>query len=170
MLHTILSVLTTFSISYGDAVRAVCPHDGPHADTSALAMLADIERETGVADVMPGLLGAVWCIEGGLLHLRPIIGDGGRAIGPMQLWPTHRRACGLTAADAADLAKAARCWVQRIRDVLPKARRYCPRLDERGLWRVAEAAVSNHHEYQWSCKRGSAHWRLARRMRFSLDK
>jgi hypothetical protein len=164
MQYLILSLLFTSTPDYAAAARAACPHDGPHVDNTALAMLADVERDTGVADIKPGLLAAVWCVEAGLRHGRPIKGDGGRAIGPMQLWPTHRRVCGLSVADAHDLGKAARCWVRRIRDLLPKARKYCPHLDDYGLWRVAEAAVSNHHEYKWSCRRGSAHWRLAGRI------
>lgn len=82
------------------------------------------------------------------------------ALGPFQLWPQHRRACGLTDRDAHDLEAAARCYAARILRVLPRAAAKCPDAPER----TAEAAVANIAKYRWSCTAASKHWLLAERM------
>lgn len=82
------------------------------------------------------------------------------ALGPFQLWPQHRKACGLTDRDAHDLEAAARCYAARVLRVIPKAASKCPTAPER----TAEAAVANIARYRWSCSAASKHWLLAERM------
>ena len=123
--------------------------------------LVRLESTLGVTRWRPGLLGAIWCWEASFSTKRSVLGDETRAWGPFQLWPTHRRVCGLDFESAHNLEAAARCWVARVEDVLPKARAKCPDLDDGELYRVAEAAVSNHHRYQWDCSRGSRHWEIS---------
>lgn len=153
-----------------DAIREACPHDGPHVDVWALLGLVRLEDDWGVDLWRPGLLGAVWCVEGGLrLESRrggPIRGDVRDGVpmahGPMQLWPGTIAACGGVRADADDLWWSARCWVQRVSETQAKALSRCPDADP---WGVAEAAVSNVAKYQWRCAARSEHWRLAARAR-----
>jgi len=151
-----------------EAVRRACRHDGPHVDPWAVLRLVRLEETLGVTEWRPGLLGAVWCVEGGLrLEARrggPLRGDYRDGVpmahGPFQLWLSSRAACGGSAGAADDLEWSARCWVARVEATLPKARRACPRGN---AWMVAEAAVSNVRKYRWDCRRGSEHWRLAAR-------
>lgn len=147
-------------------LRAACRHDGPHVDPLDLLALIRLEEVLGVDQWRPGLLPSVYCVEAGWRSEASrggrILGDyrDGRAMahGPMQLWPTHRRACAGTVDAAHDLVWSARCWVARVEAVVVKARRHCPSGD---VWMVAEAAVSNVRKYRWSCHLGSRHWRVA---------
>lgn len=123
--------------------------------------LVRLETTLGVTEWRPGLLGAIWCWEASFSTRQSVLGDETKAWGPFQLWPTHRRVCGLDFETSHDLEAAARCWVSRVEDVLPKARAKCPQLGGADLYRVAEAAVSNHHRYQWDCERGSRHWEIS---------
>ena len=148
------------------SIRQACRHDGDHVDVWALLRLVRIEAELGVDEWRPGLLGGVWCIEGGLRTESrgggPIRGDYRDGVpmahGPFQLWVSSRVACGAATGASDDLEFSARCWVARIEATLPKARRACP---GGNAWMVAEAAVSNVRKYRWDCRRGSAHWRVA---------
>jgi hypothetical protein len=143
---------------------AVCEqaHD---PDPWGLLNLIRIERQTGTR---PGLLAATWCIEASMRTTMkdgsPVLGDWrGRvamARGPFQLWSEHRRACGLSDADALELEPSAWCYAARIARVLPRARQRCPGAPER----TAEAAVANIAKYRWSCTAGSKHWQLAQEM------
>jgi hypothetical protein len=140
-----------------------CPGEGPDVDLFGLLGLIRLERELGVEAYRPGLLAATWCIEASMRH-GPLFGDrrGGKpmALGPFQLWPGHRKACGLTDSDAQDLEASARCYAARVLRVLPRAASKCPDAPER----TAEAAVANVARYRWSCVASSKHWQLAERM------
>ena len=143
---------------------AVC-EQADEPDPYDLLSLIRIERQTGTR---PGLLAATWCVEASMRTTMkdgsPVLGDWrGRvamARGPFQLWPEHRRACGLSDADALELEPSARCYAARILSVTPRARQRCPRSVER----TAEAAVANVAKYRWSCSAGSKHWQLAQEM------
>jgi hypothetical protein len=149
-----------------DAMRSACHHDGPHTDVFALLALHRLEGILGVDEWRPGLLGAVWCVEGGFrLTTRagePIRGDYRDGVpmahGPMQLWPVTVSACRGREGAADDIVWSARCWVARVLATLPKAARMCPDAD---AYAVAEAAVSNVRKYAWRCDATSEHWRMA---------
>ena len=140
-----------------------CPGEGPDVDVWALLGLLRLEDELGVDEYRPRLLAATWCVEASMRH-GPLFGDhrSGRpmALGPFQLWPGHRRACGLTDRDAQDLEASARCYAARVEAVTPRAASRCPDAPER----TAEAAVANIARYRWRCDAASKHWRLAERM------
>lgn len=148
--------------------RKACPHDTPDAPVEALLGLLRLEEVLGVDSWRPGLLGAVWCVESAWSTRRPVWGDyRGKypmAHGPFQLWLSSRQWCGLTPEGAQDLATSARCWVAQVEALLSKAQRACPRVkDPLRHWMVAEAALSNVRKYQWNCRLGSNHWKVASR-------
>ena len=151
-----------------EQLREACPGASPDADPFGLLRLIRLEEQLGVDRYRPGLLVATWCIEASLrTHGRdgaPLRGDYRQgvamALGPFQLWPQHRKACGLTDRDAHDLEAAARCYAARVLRVLPRAASKCPTAPER----TAEAAVANIAKYRWSCTAASKHWLLAERM------
>ena len=140
-----------------------CNGEGPDTDPFDLLRLIRLEGELGVDAYRPRLLVATWCIEASMRR-GPLRGDYrngvAMALGPFQLWPQHRKACGLTDRDAHDLEAAARCYAARVLRVLPRAASKCPAAPER----TAEAAVANIARYRWSCTAASKHWLLAERM------
>ena len=140
-----------------------CKGEGPDTDPFDLLRLIRLEGELGVDAYRPRLLVATWCIEASMRR-GPLRGDYrngvAMALGPFQLWPQHRKACGLTDRDAHDLEAAARCYAARVLRVLPRAASKCPTAPER----TAEAAVANIAKYRWSCTAASKHWLLAERM------
>lgn len=149
-----------------EASRAACRHDGAHVDPWLVLGLHRLETTLGVTEWRAGLLGAVWCVEGGMRTESrgggPIRGDYRDGVpmarGPMQLWPVTSAACGMGREWADDLWASARCWVQRVEATRPKAERLCGEAD---AWGVAEAAVSNVRKYQWRCDGRSMHWQGA---------
>lgn len=140
-----------------------CNGEGPDTNLFDLLRLIRLEGELGVEQYRPRLLVATWCIEASMRG-GPLRGDFRQgvpmALGPFQLWPQHRKACGLTDRDAHDLEASARCYAARVLRVLPKAASRCPSSPER----TAEAAVANIARYRWSCTAASKHWLLAERM------
>jgi hypothetical protein len=140
---------------------SVCEQaDNP--DPHDILKLIRIERQTGTR---PGLLAATWCIEASMRTTMkdgsPVLGDWrGRvamARGPFQLWPGHRKACGLSDDESLELEPSAWCYASRIESVKGKARARCPQAIER----TAEAAIANIAKYKWNCNLGSKHWGLA---------
>ena len=79
-------------------------------------------------------------------------GDGGEAHGPMQMHGWLRRLC--PGMDADNLLEAARCYMERIVTVEPKARKKCPN----DSWEVAENVTANFPRYKWRCNARSEHW------------
>lgn len=151
-----------------EQLREVCPGEPPDVDPFGLLGMIRLEAQLGVDRYRPGLLVATWCVEA---SMRTETRDGGplrgdyrqgvaMALGPFQLWPQHRKACGLTDRDAHNLEAAARCYAARVEQVRPRAASKCPSSPER----TAEAAVANIAKYRWSCKLASKHWLLAARL------
>lgn len=149
-------------------VLEACPGEGPDVDLFALLGLLRLEADLGVDRYRPRLLAATWCVEASMRRAMrdgsPLRGDFrsgvAMALGPFQLWPQHRKACGLTDRDAHGLEAAARCYAARVLRVLPRAASKCPAAPER----TAEAAVANVARYRWRCSAASKHWLLAERM------
>lgn len=165
----ILALLTVFTAQPYPSFPT-CPGGHP-ADGAALAELADIEVQTGVPENRRGILAAVWCVETAWAPVEPVrVGDGGNAIGPMQIHALHVPRCVAPDHDGSDprpgLLWSARCWLTRIAQILPKARVYCR--SERQAWDVAEAMLSDPREYAWRCDSRSLHVRLLEEWRLRL--
>lgn len=145
------------------------------ADPWRVLALYRLEAQLGVPDDMRGILGAIWCIEGGMRSEAasggPIRGDHDERGYPMALGPFQGHGwlwnwCGLDADAADDLYLAARCYWSRVADRHQTLEGRC---GKRG-WRVAEALTANGPKYQHEgCKAESGHykelagWRLAER-------
>lgn len=135
---------------------------------SMLALLRMEDASGIVPKNRRGLLLAVWCIESSF-GTTDLVGDNGRAIGPMQIHPENAAYCvgrrdswNATSAWALkntprdDLAFSGRCWLERINALLPKATALCPR----SAFDVAEAMLSS-NGYRWGCWAQSSHVKMA---------
>lgn len=93
-------------------------------------------------------------------------GDGGRAVGMLQMHRTLRRHCGLDDETMLQPVAQAWCWLGRIVEVLPKARRQCPGWDP---WKVAWAFVAqgpkDPETGEWYRCRAPRHVDVLRKMR-----
>jgi hypothetical protein len=135
------------------------------ADPWTVLALYRLEAQLGVPDDLRGILGAIWCIEGGMRTraagggpLRGDIDERGQALalGPFQghgwLW----RWCGLDEQAADDIYLAARCYWSRVAD---RHGALDGRCGKRG-WRVAEALTANGRKYApQGCQAVSGHVR-----------
>ena len=97
-------------------------------------LLLRVEEEAGVPADMRGVLLATWCGEAAY-RLEPGAGDGGRAVGILQLQRWHAEACGGMALRD-DPEASARCYLRRVARLVPRATRAC---GKRAAWAAAEA-------------------------------
>lgn len=123
---------------------------GQGADPWAVQQLLEIEEQAGN---VTGILPATWCVEASMRTPEKLRGDHGEAHGPMQLHGWLRNIC--RGMDVDDLLQAARCYMERIVAMEPKAREKCP-----NTWMVvAENVTANWPRYGWRCDVKSEHWR-----------
>lgn len=143
---------------------------GRPMDPATWVDLAELEAAYDVPGHRRGILAAVWCVESRWAPPEPVqVGDGGLAVGPMQIHPPHVARCSPGHHDAdprTDLLWSARCWLTRVEQIMAKARYRCP---GRQAWDVAEAMLSNPQLYAWKCDARSAHVRLLDQWRLSFD-
>lgn len=92
-----------------------CPR-ATDPDPWLLRDLLLLERQAGVPDELRGMVLAAACWESG--YSSGAVGDAGRAIGIMQLWPWAR-------VDRRDPRAAARFWLGHVVTRIPKVRREC---------------------------------------------
>ena len=152
-------------ILIGDCDAEAAQPDVPDALRWALL---DVEEHAGVPAHLSGMTIAAgwheskfapWVIAGVKR------GDGGRAAGMLQMHSMLRRHCGLEDVPACGVGltsprAVAWCWLGRIVEVLPKARRKCPGWDP---WVVAWAWVAQGPQ-GYRC-RAPRHLDVLRRMR-----
>lgn len=161
------SIPSTRELIMLDAALEACPN-GFKENTGALLQLIQLEKDLGTDRWIRGALLAVFCVES---SYRTENKKGGRVLGdyrngvamahgPFQLWPVNRRYCGERNGESHDLEWSARCWVKLVERTYKKAVEKCPD----SAWRTAEAAVSNIAKYQWSCRLGSKHWKVAEKI------
>lgn len=94
-----------------------CPR-ATDPDPWLLRDLLLLERQAGVPDELRGMVLAAACWESG--YSARAVGDAGRAVGIMQLWPVWARFV-----DRTDPRAAARFWLGHIVSRLGKVRREC---------------------------------------------
>lgn len=143
-------VMFGFSTPVERAMDA-CPY-GRGADPYVIQQLLEIEEQAGLPSHASNILPSVWCVEASMRNPGRLRGDHGEAWGPMQIHGWLRRLC--PGMDADNTLEAARCYMERIVVVEPKARKRCP--DD--SWEVAENITANWPRYKWRCKARSEHW------------
>ncbi|MFT7578377.1 MAG: hypothetical protein ACI9MR_000035 [Myxococcota bacterium] len=116
---------------------------------AALQMLR-IEKETGVPPSMRLITLAAWCGEN---RYGDAIGDGGSAVGPLQMHEWWERVYGT---DRRDPAEAARSWLSKVRELATgKALKRCGKAR---AWHSAELWVSQGgRKSDYSCTLVSGH-------------
>ena len=119
-----------------------------------LGRLLEMERKHGVPGYARGILLAAACRESGY-RATPRRGDGGRAVGMLQMWSWWVKRYGI---DREDPIQSARAWLTHIGRSVRKAKRKCR--SPWKSWLVAHAWVSSGPR-GWRC-RYSRHYRLLR--------
>lgn len=113
--------------------------------------LVRIEGDEGLPASARGITLAAWCGEASY-KTNPRDGDGGNAVGIMQLHRWHAEACGsLDIRD--DPESAVRCYLRRVKRLVPKALKLC---GKEMAWPSAEAWAAQGQQ-GYTC-RDSGHW------------
>ena len=89
-------------------------------DEVFLSRLLEIEKTLGVPFEYRGMVLAAACNESG--YNRLAVGDGGKAVGILQMWPWWKSRFGV---DRRDPYAAANAWVSQILRTVPKAVKRC---------------------------------------------
>lgn len=117
-----------------------------------LALLR-LEREMGLPEELHGVTLAAWCGESAY-QLDEIIGDGGNAVGILQMHATITLLCGPLELRSHPLATA-RCWLWNLARVQKKTVKRC---GQRRSWKAAELWLSQGGAKSgYSCKQVSGH-------------
>ncbi len=104
-----------------DVALSECPFVGKKDIKSELLHdLLQIEKAAGIPKKYRGMVLAAACSESGYSSV--VRGDGGKAVGILQLWPWWARKYGIDREDPHD---AARVWTRQIMRALPRAKRKC---------------------------------------------
>lgn len=122
-------------------------------DPFAALRLLRVEGDVGLPSHLAGLTLAAWCGENA--YGTEGVGDGGRAVGPLQIHPGALWAwCGRP--DRKDVTAAAFCWLRRVKHLAEgKALRKC---GKRWAWTAAEVWVSRGGQRaNYSCRLKSGH-------------
>lgn len=161
---TIFWLLSAPSPEYILTTRALdaCPW-GEKADPFAVQELLHLEEQAGLPVAVQGILPATWCVEASMRTPERLRGDHGEAWGPFQMHGWLRNLC--RGMDADNLFEAARCYLERVVNMEPKARTKCPNTS----WIVAENVTANWPRYGWSCVAMSDHWNWRMQMQKFVD-
>jgi hypothetical protein len=137
-----------------------CPRATPGAaDPWMLLDMVRLEAAAGVPDQVRGVILAAACMESG--YRADAIGDSGKAVGLLQLWPWAAQRWGV---DRDDPHAAAAFWLWRLVKSSDTARRRCHARSTWERWRAAGAyAVRSPKDDR--CRETTSHFRLLRRWR-----
>ena len=124
-----------------------------YAKPFVMLELIRVEQDYGIPDELRGVTLAAWCSEAAY-QLDAVVGDGGEAIGILQLHPQLASLCG--APDLRhDPIASAQCWLWNLRRIHEKASRMCR---PKNAWKAAELWLSQGGKKSgYSCKRVSSH-------------
>ena len=145
-----------------DQAATRCKNAKKPVNRALLKTLLDLERKHGVPSYGRGILLAAACRESGY-RAKPRRGDGGKAVGLLQLWPWWERRYKI---DREDPIQSANAWLTHIGRSVKKAKRKC-----KGSWRpwlVAQAWIGSGPQ-GWRC-RYSRHYRLLRYWRYRIKR
>ena len=125
--------------------------------TEFLTRLLDIEKELGIPFTYRGMVLAAACNESG--YNPAAIGDGGKAVGILQMWPWWKTRFGL---DRKDPLASDRAWFSHILRTLPKAERRC---GKRRAFLAAWSWVASGPQ-GWTCRAPRHYTRLRKWHRY----
>ena len=131
-----------------------CRNAPKRVDRGFLKRLVEIELELGVPDRYRGMVLSAACRESGY-RAKPRRGDGGRAVGLLQMWPWWEKRYKIKRTDP---YASARAWITQILKSVRKARRVCGR---KRAFVSAWAWVASGPQ-RWRC-RSPRHYRLLRK-------
>ena len=124
-----------------------------HAKPYVMLELLRTEEEFGVPSELRGVTLAAWCGEASY-QIEDVVGDGGAAVGILQLHPELTQFCGSPDLRHDPIASA-QCWLWNLRRIHAKARRRCP---SKHAWRAAELWLSQGGaKSNYACERVSSH-------------
>ena len=145
-----------------DTAASLCKNAKKPVNKALLGELMALEVKHKVPTYARGITLAAACRESGY-RSNPRRGDGGKAVGILQMWPWWERAYPFKRTQA---LKAVDVWLTHINKSTKKARRKCKK-----PWRaflIAQAWISSGPQ-KWRC-RYSRHYRLLRRWRRLVKK
>jgi len=124
-----------------------------YAKPYVMLELLRTEEEFGIPPELRGVTLAAWCGEAAY-QLENVVGDGGRAVGILQLHSDLTGFCG--ALDLRhDPIASAQCWLWNLRRVFDKAKRRCRAKD---AWKAAELWLSQGgQKSNYACRKVSSH-------------
>jgi hypothetical protein len=115
--------------------------------------LLRVEADAELPDEMRGILLAAWCGEAAY-QLDDIIGDGGRAVGILQMHTNLTSKCGSLELRTDPIASA-KCWVHHLARIQRKSVKRC---GKKRSWKAAELWLSQGGTKSgYSCKLVSGH-------------
>ncbi|TNF36619.1 MAG: hypothetical protein EP329_05015 [Deltaproteobacteria bacterium] len=124
-----------------------------YAKPFVMLELIRVEEDYGIPDELRGVTLAAWCSEAAY-QLDAVVGDGGSAIGILQLHPQLASLCGNPDLRHDPIASA-QCWLWNLRRIYDKASRRCR---PKRAWKAAELWLSQGGQKSgYSCKRVSSH-------------
>lgn len=156
----IVSVILSSTVAPSNAslvkvAASACANAKKPVDMSLLRAMMELEDEHGVPAFARGITLAAACRESGF-KANPRRGDGGKAVGILQMWPWWSHHYGIKRTDP---LQAVGAWLYHIGRVTKKAHRRCEK--SRRAWLVAQAWVSSGPK-GWTC-RYSRHYSLLKR-------
>jgi len=124
-----------------------------YAKPFVMLELVRVEEDYGIPEELRGVTLAAWCGEAAY-QLDAVVGDGGAAIGILQL---HRHLASLCGDPELrhDPIASAQCWLHHLRRIHKKSSRMCR---PKNAWKAAELWLSQGGQKSgYSCKRVSSH-------------
>lgn len=140
-----------------DTAASLCKNARKPVNKAFLGELMALEVKHKVPTYARGITLAAACRESGY-RANGRKGDGGKAVGILQMWPWWERAYPFKRTQA---LKAVDVWLTHINKSTKKARRKCKKPWR--AWLIAQAWISSGPQ-KWRC-RYSRHYRLLKRWR-----
>ena len=137
-----------------------CKNAKKPVNVPLLQRLLDLEREHKVPAYAKGITLAAACRESGY-RAKPRRGDGGKAVGILQMWPWWERKYKI---DRENVDQSVKAWLTQINRSVSKAKRKCKRPWR--PWLIAQAWIGSGPQ-KWRC-RYSRHYRLLRYWKWKL--
>ena len=139
---------------------SLCKNAKKPVDVQLLAALLRMEAKHKVPAYAKGITLAAACRESGY-RAKPRRGDGGKAVGILQMWPWWERKYKI---DRENVGQSVKAWLTQINRSVSKAKRKCKRPWR--PWLIAQAWIGSGPQ-KWRC-RYSRHYRLLKYWKWKI--